>query len=69
MLAKMILPLLKSYAPNAIRHGAQVAAGALVANGFATGDQGTQIAGALVTIGAYVWSVLEKKGLLDKLFD
>jgi hypothetical protein len=68
LLKTFAIPLIRSYAPNAIRHGAQAAAGALVANGYLAADEGQLVGGALLTLLTVVWSVVEKKGLLSKLF-
>jgi hypothetical protein len=67
MLKTVVLPFIRSYLPNALRHGAQAAAGALVTQGFLSADQGTALAGALLAVATIAWSVAEKHGLLDKL--
>jgi hypothetical protein len=68
MLKTFIIPVIKSYAPNTLRHGAQAAAGYLVASGFASASEGELIGGAVLTLFTFAWSVIEKKGLLNKLF-
>jgi hypothetical protein len=68
MLKTVVMPFIISYAPNAIRHGAQAAAGALVTSGVLSADQGTQVAGALLALATIAWSVAEKRGLIAKIF-
>jgi hypothetical protein len=68
MLKTVIMPFIVNYAPNMIRHGAQAAAGALVTNGILTADQGTAVAGALLTLATIAWSIAEKRGLIAKIF-
>jgi hypothetical protein len=68
MLNTFLLPIIKSYAPNAIRHLGQVAAGALLTNGLASADESQAVAGALVALLSFGWSFVEKKGLLNKIF-
>ena len=67
MLKTFLIPIIKSYAPNMIRHGAQLAAGTLLSHGLATADEATIVSGALVALGTYLWSVVEKRGLLNQL--
>ena len=68
MLKSLVLPFLSSYAPNAISHAAQAAAGGLVTAGVINADQNVAIGGALLALFSAAWSYVEKKGLLDKLF-
>jgi hypothetical protein len=68
MLKTFLIPLAKSYAPNAIRHLGQLAAGGLLSAGLATADEATVVSGAVVALLSYGWSVVEKRGLLTKLF-
>jgi hypothetical protein len=68
VLKTFIIPVIKSYAPNTLRHGATAAAGYLVTSGFASASEGEAVAGALLALLTFAWSVVEKKGLLNKLF-
>jgi hypothetical protein len=68
MLKTFVLPIIKSYAPNTLRHLSQLASGALVTNGFATADESQLVGGAILTLLSFGWSFVEKRGLLNKLF-
>lgn len=68
MLKTFIIPVLKGYVPNAIRHAATGAGSALVTYGVTTADEGTAVTGAVAVLLGVLWSVVEKKGLLNKLF-
>jgi hypothetical protein len=68
MLKSLVLPFLKSYAPNAIRHAAQAAAGGLMTAGVINADQSVAVTGALLTLLTMTWSYIEKKDLLNKVF-
>jgi hypothetical protein len=58
-----IIPVVQKYAPNAIRHLGQLAAGGLLSGGFATESESTIVAGVAVAVLTYVWSVVEKRYL------
>jgi Na+-transporting NADH:ubiquinone oxidoreductase subunit NqrD len=68
MLKTVVLPMIRRYIPNTIRHVAQVAAGSLMTVGVIEASQQELVTGALVAAVAGLWSLLEKKGLVDKLF-
>lgn len=68
MLKTFIIPILKSYVLNAIRHAATGAGSALVTYGITTADDATAVSGAVAVLLGVAWSVIEKKGLLNKLF-
>ena len=44
-----------------IRHGATVAGGFLIQQGYADAETGQAITGGLVAAGAVAWSLIEKK--------
>jgi len=66
MLKTLVLPMLRMAVPNTIRHVAQMAAGALVAQGIVGLDQQATIVGVLISIASGLWSLAEKRGLLEK---
>lgn len=68
MLKTFVIPVIKSYAPNAIRYAATSAGAALVGYGLATEVDANAVVGAVSIILTFGWSVLEKKGLLNKIF-
>jgi hypothetical protein len=68
MLKTFLSPLVKSYAPNAIRHAATGIGSALATYGLTTADEATAVSGAVAVLLGVAWSVIEKKGLLNKLF-
>lgn len=53
-------PLVLKILGGLIRHGLTVAAGLLVAKGYATDDQASQVVGALVVLGSVAWSIFNK---------
>lgn len=69
VLKNLILPAIKSYAPNLLRHAASAAAGGLVTVGVIQGTQGDAVTGGILIVLSGLWSLAEKKGLLNKLFD
>lgn len=68
MFKSMLIPLVSSYVPNALRHASQAAAGALMAYGYADGSEAAAVGGAVLTLLTFAWSTIEKRGLLNKVF-
>ena len=68
MLKTFVLPIIRNYVPNTIRHLAQMGAGALLTSGVIAGSQAEVVQGAIIAVVAGLWSLAEKKGLVDKVF-
>ena len=60
----MLRNIITSYGPNAVRHLAQLAAGALITNGYLDTGAEEIFLGVVVGATTLLWSAAEKKGLL-----